>query len=79
MKYLLMMLPILVFYFESVKFYVITDTESNAQNERILVQPDSYTVDISTGCTPTNGLPTAVETIVLVKKGVYSCVSLQIA
>ena len=79
MKYLLMMLPILVFYFDSVKFYVITDTESNAQNQRILVQPDTDTVNISSGCTLTNGLPTAVETIVLVKKGVYSCVSLQIA
>ena len=79
MKYLLMMLPILVFYFDSVKFYVITDMESNAQNQRILVQPDTDTFNISSGCTPTNGLPTAVETIVLVKKGVYSCVSLQIA
>ena len=76
MKYLLMMLPIHVFYFESVKFYVISDKE---WNQRILVQPDTDTLNISSGCTPTNGLPTAVETIVLVKKGVYSCVSLQIA
>ena len=79
MKYLLMMLSILVFYFESVKVYVILDKDSIAQNQRILVKAESDNVDISSGCTPTNGLPTAVETIVLVKKGVYSCVSLHIA
>ena len=79
MKDLLMMLSILVFYFESVKVYVILDKDSIAQNQRILVKAESDNVDISSGCTPTNGLPTAVETIVLVKKGVYSCVSLHIA
>ena len=60
-------------------FYVISDKELNAQNHRISVKAESDSVDISSGCSPTNGLPTAVETIVLVKKGVYSCVSLQIA
>ena len=78
MKYLLL-LPILVFFFESVKFYEISDKERYNQNYRILVKAESDSVDISTGCTPSNGLPTAVETIVLVKKGVYPCVSLQIA
>ena len=54
-----------------IKLNVIPDNETNAQNDRILVQQDSDSVDISSGCNPTNGLPTAVETIVLVKKGVY--------
>ena len=57
-------------------FYVISDKELNAQNNRILVKAESDNVDISSGCSPTNGLPTAVETIVLVKKGVYSCVQI---
>ena len=78
MKYLLL-LPILVFFFESVKFYEISDKERYNQNYRILVKAESDSVDISSGCTPSNGLPTTVETIVLVKKGVYSSVSLQIA
>ena len=65
-------LPIACFYFESIQFHVISDHVPNAQNRRILVLPDSDSVDISSGCNPTNGLPTAVETIVLVKKGVYS-------
>ena len=78
-EFFLMLLPIFVFYFKSVKFYVISDKELNAQNHRISVKAESDSVDISSGCSPTNGLPTAVETIVLVKKGVYSCVSLQIA
>ena len=50
---------------------IIPDNESNAQGDRVLVQQDTASVDISSGCNPTNGLPTAVETIVLVKKGVY--------
>ena len=78
-EFLIMILPIFVFYFKSVKFYVISDKELNAQNHRISVKAESDNVDISSGCTPTNGLPTTVETIVLVKKGVYPCVSLQIA
>ena len=75
-EFLLMILPIFVFYFKSVKFYVISDKELNAQNHRISVKAESDNVDISSGCSPTNGLPTAVETIVLVKKGVYSCVQI---
>ena len=64
------------FFFESVKFYEISDKEWIEQNYRILVKAESDSVNISSGCTPTNGLPTAVETIVLVKKGVYSCVQI---
>ena len=57
-----------------IKLIVIPDNESNAQGARVLVQPNTTSVDISSGCNPTNGLPTAVETIVLVKKGVCSYV-----
>ncbi|XP_078324131.1 uncharacterized protein LOC111125499 isoform X3 [Crassostrea virginica] len=53
----------------SFSYLIYANMESNAQNQRILVQPDTDTFNISSGCTPTNGLPTAVETIVLVKKG----------
>ncbi|XP_078324139.1 uncharacterized protein LOC144622557 [Crassostrea virginica] len=53
----------------SYSYLVHANNETNAQNDRILVQQDSTSVDISSGCNPTNGLPTAVETIVLVKKG----------
>ena len=53
---------------------IIPDNETNAQGDRVLVQLNTTSVDISSGCHPTNGLPTAVETIVLVKKGVYSYV-----
>ena len=54
------------------KLNVIPDEEANAQGDRIIVQADSTSVNISSACNPTNGLPTEVETIVLVKKGVYS-------
>ena len=71
---------ILVFYFKRCKSNIVfTDKISDLGNNRILVTWHSTSVNITSGCTPTNGLPTAVETIVLVKKGVYSCVSLQIA
>ena len=48
---------------------MFTDKISDLGNNRIFVTWDSININISTGCTPTNGLPTAVETIVLVKKG----------
>nr|XP_022325130.1 uncharacterized protein LOC111125510 [Crassostrea virginica] len=35
----------------------------------MFVRLDLTSVDISSGCNPTNGLPTTVETIVLIKKG----------
>ena len=54
-----------------IKLNVIPDEEANAQGDRVLVQQDTASVDISSGCNPTNGLPTTLETIVLVKKGVY--------
>ncbi|XP_078324120.1 uncharacterized protein LOC111125508 [Crassostrea virginica] len=53
----------------SYSYLVHANNESNAQGDRVLVQQDTASVDISSGCNPTNGLPTAVETIVLVKKG----------
>ena len=37
----------------------------------MFVRLDLTSVDISSGCNPTNGLPTTVETIVLIKKGMY--------
>ena len=57
------------------KLYIISDKEANVQNHRVLVQLVADSVDISNGCNPTNGLPTAVETIVLVKKG--TCIDIQ--
>ena len=61
---------ILVFYFKRYKSNIVfTDKISDLGNNRILVTWDYTSVDISIGCSPTNGLPTAVETIVLVKKG----------
>ncbi|XP_078324037.1 uncharacterized protein LOC144622549 [Crassostrea virginica] len=53
----------------SYSYQIYADKELNAQNHRVSVKMDSISVDISSGCTTTNGLPTAVETIVLVKKG----------
>ena len=49
---------------------MFTDKISVLGNNRVLVTGDSTSVNISRGCSPTNGLPTAVETIVLVKKGI---------
>ena len=71
MKCLLFIKPDLNPQCVKIKLNVIPDSETNAQGDRVLVQPNTTSVDISSGCNPTNGLPTAGETIVMVKKGVY--------
>ena len=48
---------------------MFTDKDSNLGNKRYTYRLDYMDVNISSECNPTNGLPTAVETIVLVKKG----------
>ena len=50
---------------------MLTDKNSNLGNIGIRISYAIHDMDvnISSGCTPKNGLPTVVETIVLVKKG----------
>ena len=61
-----------VFHFNRcIKQYCVTDKDATLGGDRMFVRLDLTSVDISSGCNPTNGLPTAVETIVLIKKGMY--------
>lgn len=47
----------------------MTDIEANAQDKRVLVVPTNTVIDTSSGCSPSNGIPSAIETVVLIKKG----------
>lgn len=47
----------------------MTDIESNAQSKRVLILPTNTVADTSSGCNPSNGIPSAIETVVLIKKG----------
>lgn len=53
----------------SFSYLIYANNETNAENKRVLVLPNTTTVDIRVGCNPSNGLPSAIETVVLVKKG----------
>lgn len=50
-------------------FCRITDIQANAQDKRVLVVPANTVVDTSSGCNPSSGIPSAIETVVLIKKG----------
>lgn len=52
----------------SYSYLIYANIESNAQSKRVLVLPNTTVTDTSSGCTPVNGLPSAIETVVLVKK-----------
>lgn len=47
----------------------LTDNEVNAQGKRVLVMPNTTVVDTSLGCNPSNGIPSTIETVVLIQKG----------
>ncbi|XP_052674699.1 uncharacterized protein LOC128156563 [Crassostrea angulata] len=53
----------------SYSYLIYANIESNAQNKRVFVLPNTTVVDTSSGCNPSNGLPFAIETAVLIKKG----------
>lgn len=50
-------------------FCRMTDIQANAQDKRALVMPTHAVVDTSSGCNPSSGIPSAIETVVLIKKG----------
>lgn len=50
-------------------FCCMTDIEGNARSKRVLVVPTNTVIDTSSGCNPSNGIPSAIETAVLIKKG----------
>uniref|UniRef100_A0A8W8L8W6 Uncharacterized protein n=1 Tax=Magallana gigas TaxID=29159 RepID=A0A8W8L8W6_MAGGI len=60
-------------YSYSYLIYAIID--SSAQNKRVLILATYTVADTSSGCNPSNGIPSAIETVVLVKKagGVAYC------
>uniref|UniRef100_A0A8W8LEP0 DUF7042 domain-containing protein n=1 Tax=Magallana gigas TaxID=29159 RepID=A0A8W8LEP0_MAGGI len=51
----------------SYSYLIYADIEINAQSKRVFVLLN--TTDTSSGCSPRNGIPSAIETVVLVKKG----------
>eukprot|EP00105_Crassostrea_gigas_P007659 XP_011421976.2 PREDICTED: uncharacterized protein LOC105324561 [Crassostrea gigas] len=53
----------------SYSYLILANIESNAGNKRVLIMPTNTVADIRSACNQSNGLPSAVETIVLVKKG----------
>lgn len=53
----------------SYSYLIYANIESNAQSKRVLVLPNSTVADTSSGCSPSSGIPSAIETVVLVKKG----------
>ncbi|XP_062567925.1 uncharacterized protein LOC134230166 [Saccostrea cucullata] len=52
----------------SYTYLIHANNETNAGDARVLVQSTTDTVNISYACNPSEGLPTAVETVVMVKK-----------
>lgn len=46
-----------------------TDIKSEAGNKRVLIMPTHIVADIRSACNTSNGVPSADETNVLVKKG----------
>lgn len=58
-------------YFRSFNIVLFTDVQINAQGKRVLVLPNITVADASSGCNPSNGIPSAIETVVLIKKGTY--------
>lgn len=53
----------------SYSYSIYANIENNAQSKRVLVLGTSTVADTSSGCNPSNGFPSAIETVVLVKKG----------
>nr|XP_034301355.1 uncharacterized protein LOC105324560 isoform X1 [Crassostrea gigas] len=53
----------------SFSYLIYANNESNAQDKRVLVLPNTTVVDTSSGCNPSIGIPSAIETVVLIKKG----------
>ncbi|XP_048775580.1 uncharacterized protein LOC125680182 [Ostrea edulis] len=54
----------------SYTYLIHADLETeNVNNKRVLVRLVSDTVNITNGCSPSLGLPSAIETVVLIKKG----------
>lgn len=53
----------------SYSYLIYANIESNAQSKRVLVLGTNIAADSSSGCNPSNGTPSAIETVVLVKKG----------
>ncbi|XP_052675031.1 uncharacterized protein LOC128156782 [Crassostrea angulata] len=53
----------------SYSYLIYANIEINAQGKRVLVLPNNTVVNTSSGCNPSNGIPSTVETVVLVKKG----------
>lgn len=56
-------------HFRTFSIVLFTDVEINAQGKRLYALPTYNAVDASSGCNPSSGIPSAIETIVLVKKG----------
>ncbi|XP_062571983.1 uncharacterized protein LOC134233939, partial [Saccostrea cucullata] len=52
----------------SYTYLIHANIETNAGDARVLVQATTDTVNISYACNPSQGLPTTVETVVIVKK-----------
>ncbi|XP_052719398.1 uncharacterized protein LOC128191368 [Crassostrea angulata] len=53
----------------SYSYLIYADIEGNARSKRVLVVPTNTVIDTSSGCNPSNGIPSAIETVVLIKKG----------
>ncbi|XP_061164078.1 uncharacterized protein LOC133173153 [Saccostrea echinata] len=52
----------------SYTYLIHANNESNAGDARVLVQTTTDVVNVSYACNPSQGLPTAVETVVMIKK-----------
>lgn len=50
-------------------FCCMTDITVNAQSKRVHLVLTNTVIDTSSGCNPSNGIPSAIETVVLIKKG----------
>lgn len=48
---------------------MFTDVQILGQGKRFYALSTNNAADTSSGCNPSNGIPTAIETIVLIKKG----------
>ncbi|XP_056011731.1 uncharacterized protein LOC125681012 [Ostrea edulis] len=53
----------------SYTYSIYANIEDNAGSKRVLLLPTTDTVNIINGCDPSLGLPSAIETVVLIKKG----------
>lgn len=56
-------------YFRQISIVLFTDVQILGQGKRFYALSTNNAADTSSGCNPSNGIPSTIETIVLIKKG----------